>query len=457
MLRKTLLPCLLASLAVACNSGSSERSQQAPGAISGRERIGWDQQAPDAAELGRYTYVLYVDGRPVDLPGAACGALSGEGPTASCASPLPALQNGQHTLELATRLTLGDTVLESARSGPLVVTVSGSVATGSAASTASAGVLRFSEATAYVVEVVVSGLDRPSGLVKLPDGRLLVAERGGRIRVVEAGVLLETPAADLADADSGADGSVSLAVAPDFASTRHIYLSYVARGAGEDRVGRVVRFREVGGTLGEAAVLVDGLPVQSGAPRVRIGPDGALYVGTDALDPENADDLGSQGGKILRLTVQGGVPPDNPFGSSPVFSAGHSGRVGFDWDPDTRVMWHVEANPGGVSLGRQDGAQRNERVAYFEGVQAAGAAFHTAVAPVEWRGSLFLASPDQECLYRVTGLSASPVQPAIERLFANSYGRIVAVVAGDDGLYFAASNGAVNTRGEPAGAVYRVR
>ena len=219
--------------------------------------------------------------------------------------------------------------------------------------------------------------------------------------------------------------------------------------AGGDRVGRVVRFREVGGTLGEAAVLVDGLPVQSGAPRVRIGPDGALYVGTDALDPEDADDLGSHGGKILRLTVRGGVPPDNPSGSSPVFSAGHRGRVDFDWDPESKAMWHVEANPGGVSLGRQDGARRSERVAYFEGVQAAEVAFHTAVAPVEWRGSLFLASPDQECLYRVTGLSVSPVQPAIERLFANSYGRIVAVVAGDDGLYFAASNGAVNTAASP--------
>jgi glucose/arabinose dehydrogenase len=352
---------------------------------------------------------------------------------------------------------VGDTVLESAKSAPLVVTVSGSIASGSAASTASAGVLRFSEATPHIVEMIVSGLDRPSGLARLPDGRLLVAERRGRIRMAEAGVLLEVPAAELADADAGEDENVSLAVAPDFTSTRHVYVSYVARGAGGDRVGRVVRFREVGGTLGEAAVLVDGLPVQSGAPRVRIGPDGALYVGTDALDPEDGDDLGSQGGKILRLTVRGGVPPDNPSGSSPVFSAGHRGRVDFDWDRDTRAMWHVEAYPGGVSLGRQDGARPSERVAYFEGAQTAGAAFHAAVASAEWRGGLFLASADQECLYRVTGLSMSPVQPAIERLFANSYGRIVAVVAGDDGLYFAASNGATNDRGEPPGAVYRVR
>jgi glucose/arabinose dehydrogenase len=457
VLRKAPLPCLIALLAVACDHGSSEQSsQQAPGTISGRERIGWDQQAPDAAALSRYTWVLYVDDRPVDLTGATCGALSGEGPTASCSSPLPALQNGQHKLELATRVNRDGEVVESARSAPLVVTVAGSVASGSAASAAQAGVLRFAAATPYVVETVVSGLDRPSGLARLPDGRLLVAERGGRIRIVEAGVLLEAPAAGLADADAGEDERVSLAVAPDFASTRHVYVSYVERDAGGDRIGRVVRFREVAGSLGEAAVLVDGLPVQLGAPRVRIGPDGALYIGTDALDLEDGDDLGSQGGKILRLTERGGVPPDNPSGSSPVFSAGHRGRVDFDWDPVTKAMWHVEAYPEGVSLGRQDGAPRSERVAYFEGVQTTGAAFSVSGAPMDWRGSLFLASPDQECLYRVTGLSSSPVQPSIERLFANSYGRIVAVVSGDDGLYFAASNGATNDRGEPAGAVYRI-
>jgi glucose/arabinose dehydrogenase len=120
-------------------------------------------------------------------------------------------------------------------------------------------------------------------------------------------------------------------------------------------------------------------------------------------------------------------------------------------------MWYVESDPGGVSLGRPDGAGRGERMAYFEGVQAAGAAFFVADAPAEWRGSLFLASPDQECLYRVTGLSSSPVQPAIERLFASSYGRIVAVVSGDDGLYFATGNGATSDGGGHTDAVYRVR
>jgi len=71
-------------------------------------------------------------------------------------------------------------------------------------------------------------------------------------------------------------------VAPDFAATRHVYVSYVARDAGGSRIGRVVRFREAGGTLAEAAVILDGLPAQAGVMRTRIGPDGALYVGPAA-------------------------------------------------------------------------------------------------------------------------------------------------------------------------------
>ena len=120
------------------------------------------------------------------------------------------------------------------------------------------------------------------------------------------------------------------------------------------RIGRVVRFREAGGTLGEAAVILDGLPAQAGALRARIGPDGALYVGTTAFEPRDADNLGSYAGKVLRFTSAGATPPDNPFRASPVFSFGHRGRLDFDWEPATSTLWQVETVPGGVSLGRSD-------------------------------------------------------------------------------------------------------
>ena len=86
-----------------------------------------------------------------------------------------------------------------------------------------------------------------------------------------------------------------------------------------------------------------------------------------------------------------------------------------------------------------------------------GVAFHAGATPAAWRNSLLLASPDEECLYRVTGLSSSLPEPAVERLLANSFGRIVAVLSGDDGLYFATGNGRTDARGQPADAVFRIR
>ena len=135
LLKALVLASLLASCSAACDSGKTQPSQPPPGSITGRERLGWDQQAPHADELREYSWALYVDGVPFVLTNATCGALSGEGPSAACVSPLPPLQPGQRTLELATRITAGGSMIESARSAPLVVTVAGS---GTASATASA-------------------------------------------------------------------------------------------------------------------------------------------------------------------------------------------------------------------------------------------------------------------------------------------------------------------------------
>ena len=299
--------------------------------------------------------------------------------------------------------------------------------------------------------MVVSGLDRPSAIAKLPDGRLLIAEHGGRIRVADRGVLLAAPAAELAGADVAGEGRMSLALPPDFATSHQVYVSYVARDTGGSQAGRVVRFREVDGTLGEPAVILSGIPSNGGsAPRIRIGPDGALYVATTALDLAEADNLASYAGKILRFAAAGGTPSGNPSRASPVFSSGHRGRwLDFDWEPETGALWSVEPGASGVSTGRAGIARLAGRAVLLEGINAASAAFHAGATLADWRNNLFLASPDGECLYRVAGLASTPPAPVVERLLAGSYGRIVAVLSAADGLYFAAVNGGVQT--PPAG------
>lgn len=109
-------------------------------------------------------------------------------------------------------------------------------------------------------------------------------------------------------------------------------------------------------------------------------------------------------------------------------------------------------------MGRPNSAgQRDEGAVFFEQIQAVGVAFHAGATLAAWRNSLFLAAPDQECLYRVSGLSSSPPEPAVERLLANSFGRIVAVLSSHDGLYFATANGGTDDSGRPADVVFRIR
>lgn len=136
--RAIAIACLLASFNPACSREQSPPSQSPlsqpppfqspPVAITGRERLWWHQQAPDAGELRHYSFVLYVDALSVVLPDATCGVMTGEDLNATCSSPLPPLQPGQHTLALATRITRGVTVLEGERSAPLVVIVAGAAA-----------------------------------------------------------------------------------------------------------------------------------------------------------------------------------------------------------------------------------------------------------------------------------------------------------------------------------------
>ncbi len=467
LLRKALLPCLVAALAVACG-GSPSDSSPPPGSGSptGGPRLAWDQFAPGADELGRYSYVLYVDGAVLPLPGAACGALAAATLTAACTAPLPALSPGQHTLEMATRVTENGVVLESAKSESITYNAGGT-ATGSVTQGAQAGgsggegSIEATGEPPYAVEAVVTGLDGPIGLARLPDGRLLIAERGGAIRIAErGGVLLSQPAALLPDADPAVEAVASLAPAPDFEARRHLYVGYAAIDPQGARTGRVVRFREAGGALGEAAVILDGLPAALAAPRVAIGPDGSLYVATSSAGSGEAADLGSYAGKILRFGLDGAAPADNPWPASPVYGFGYRELRGIGWEGHTGILWALETDKVGAALLRAAAGGPGARVAALGETGPARMAFLPAGAtgaPAAWRGSLFVAAPAQQCLLRVGGLSASPADPAVERLFQGSFGRIGLVLAADDGLYFATSNGAAGGNARAGGVVYRVR
>lgn len=223
------------------------------------------------------------------------------------------------------------------------------------------------------VEVVVR-VERPWGLAFLPDGGMLVTERPGRLRVVRDGRLDPVAIAGLPPINpAGLGGLYDVALDPDFASNRRIYLSYV-KPSEEDHghtTLAVLRATWDGGmqlTDVEDIFVADawygrqpwpqrccgqGPAFGSWGGRILFGGDGKLYVTSgDRNYGEMVQKPDNHFGKILRLNPDGSVPSDNPFvgreGWKPeIWSTGHRNPLGLTIDPSTGTMWSTEFGPRG--------------------------------------------------------------------------------------------------------------
>jgi glucose/arabinose dehydrogenase len=170
----------------------------------------------------------------------------------------------------------------------------------------------------------VSGLNFPTAIAFTPDGRLLVGEKSGALRVVKNGTLLDAPFVQLSVTDNFERGLVGLAVDPHFAENGYVYVYYTtgpnSKNAPPTPKNRVSRFTAGGDTAvaGSETILLDHIPSDAGihnAGCLRFGEDGKLYVsiGDGGTFHERSQDLGSLSGKILRLNPDGTIPNDNPF------------------------------------------------------------------------------------------------------------------------------------------------
>ena len=338
--------------------------------ISGTERLGWNQAAADAVELATIGYVIYVDGVRTELAAVTC-ASAATAASFSCSARLPPMSAGPHTLQLASFVNDGS-ILESARSGALRVTLVAQVvsegqgirsaATGPDPRAADAKVV--SNGLTLRGELVADGLEWPTDLAFASDGRLFVAERRGRIRIIRDGRLLSEPAASLADT-LGADGQLlAVALDPQFERTRHVFAIYTEPSQSGDRSGArssnrpgdrssepmftLARFREVSDTLGDRAVLLSGVPASSPSPAaaLRFGPDGKLYAAfDDGGEARRRRDPASLNGKVLRLNPDGTTPGD-ATGATPVYADGYVSPVALGWDPPTATLWVADTAAG---------------------------------------------------------------------------------------------------------------
>jgi glucose/arabinose dehydrogenase len=165
------------------------------------------------------------------------------------------------------------------------------------------------------------------------------------VRVIRDGHLDAARPGIVDDLDTrGGGGLLSVALAPGFARTGHIFVVHTATGEDGALVFRVARFREVNGTLGERAILLDGIPAAPVQPRasLRFGSDGKLYVAFD--DGGGSGDRSSYSGKLLRLNADGTTPAEQ---ASPIIGEGLRSPRGFAWSPATGRFWLADVRSDG--------------------------------------------------------------------------------------------------------------
>ena len=310
--------------------------------------------------------------------------------------------------------------------------------------------------------VIATDLDVPWGLAFLPDGDALFTERdSGRLLRMDAGGNVEE-VQTLPTRGYGEGGSLGLAVSPDYEEDGYVYAYYTTV-----QDNRVVRFR-----LGEEPEpILTGIPFNSyhDGGRISFGPDGMLYVATgDAGIPANSQDLNSLGGKILRLTPDGGIPEDNPFANSPVYSLGHRNVEGLAWDAKGQLYAsefglnafdEVNLIRPGENYGwpefEGDGGAEAEAAGYVNPITTwppdeaspSGAEVLVDGAIPQWEGDLFVAALRGERLWRLElGLDGQVV--GRDELLREEIGRIRNVVQAPDGsLWVTTSN--LDGRGTP--------
>ena len=211
---------------------------------------------------------------------------------------------------------------------------------------------------------ITAGLEHPWGMAFLPDGRVLVTERPGRLRIIERDGKAGPPIAGVPPVDAkGQGGLLDVALDPAFAKNRLVYLSYSEPREGGNGTS-VARGVLEGGSLTGVQVIFRQQPaMQSGhhfGSRLVFARDGRLFVtlGERNIGRAHAQTLDNTLGKIVRINPDGSIPPDNPFvgrkGALPeIWSYGHRNVQGAALHPVTGELWANEHGPkGGDELNR---------------------------------------------------------------------------------------------------------
>jgi glucose/arabinose dehydrogenase len=334
---------------------------------------------------------------------------------------------------------------------------------------------------------IARGLRSAWSFSVLPDGDVLVTERAGRIRIVHDGALDPWPLAGFPSATIGPSGLLDIVLHPDFDRNHLVYWSYAKLGIRGQTLA-IGRARLDGRRLVDAADVFVAEAFGPGfgalAGRLTFGPGRTLYVTIgDREVPDDAQNLASDAGKILRLRDDGSIPPDNPFASKAhvrreIFSYGHRNPYGLAFDSATGMLWSSDHGPrGGDELnvilpGGNYGWPRISSGRAYTGEAIGDASpsmdaeppvmtWTPAVAPSSlfvydgsafprWKGNIFVGTLAGMALHRLEIGTEGPVRR--EALLSELRLRLRAATVGPDGLIYVMTDGphATILRIEPA-------
>ncbi len=299
-------------------------------------------------------------------------------------------------------------------------------------------VLRSSKGS-YSLRMLTLDLEQPWGMAFLPDGRLLITERPGRLRIFTNGRLERAPVGGLPKVYArGQGGLLDVCLHPDFARNARLYLTY--SGEGEGGAATVLARAEFrNNALVGVQPIFEALPRTSGGlhfgSRVVFDRAGLLYVTCgERYQMQRAQNLADLGGKVVRLRDDGTVPPDNPFvgreGARPeIFTYGHRNPQGMAMHPVTGRIWLVEHGPRGgdelnlLKAGANYGWPRATHGIDYSGstispnkslpgmedpvrvwvpsISPSGLAFYTGDRFPGWKGSVFTGALSDNALIRI--------------------------------------------------------
>lgn len=338
----------------------------------------------------------------------------------------------------------------------------------------------------YRIETVAEGLEFPWSIAFLPDGRYLVTERAGRLRIIADGRLQEAPVGGVPAAHVRSQaGLFEVMLDPDYADNGWLYLSFAHGNAGANST-RVVRARLAGNTLQDLEVLFTAEPARNTSVhyggRMAFLADGSLAVGLgDGFNfREDAQRLDSHTGTIVRFRPDGSVPADNPFAGRAdarpeIYSYGHRNVQGLVFDAKSGLLWAHEHGPRGgdelnlIQPGRNYGwpvathgvdysgaritphtsrpGMEDPRVDWTPSIAPAGMTVYHGDQFPDWQGDLFVTALVAREVRRVKLDGERVVGQA--PLFAEIGERLRDIKAGPDGALYLLTD-------SPRGRVLRV-